>query len=58
MKPTDVIDKSMQHWNGTGFAVMEGILSDNGGEFSSEETREVASLLKLEVFTTTINSPF
>ena len=37
---------------------MEGILSDNGGEFSSEETREVASLLRLEVCKTATNSPF
>ena len=57
-KPTDVIDKIMQHWIGAGFSVMEGILSDNGGEFSSEETCEVASLLNLEVCTTAVNSPF
>ena len=35
----------MQHWIGAGFGVMEGILSNNGGQFSSEETREVARLL-------------
>ena len=39
-KPTDFIDKIMQYCIGTGFGVMEGILSNNGGEFSSEETRE------------------
>ena len=44
-KPTDAIGKIMQHWIGAGFGVMEGILSDNGDEFSSEETREVANLL-------------
>ena len=48
----------MQHWIGVGFGVMEGIISDNGGEFSSEETREVTSLLNLEVCTTAANSPF
>ena len=48
----------MQHWIGAGFGVMEGIIYDNGGEFSSEETPEVASLLNLEVCTTAANSPF
>ena len=37
---------------------MESILSDNGGEFSSEETREVASILNVEVFTAAAYSPF
>ena len=46
-KPTDVIDKIMQHWTGAGFAAMEEILSDNGCEFSSKETCEDVSLLNL-----------
>ena len=57
-KQTDVIDKIMQHWIGAGLGVTEGILSDNGSEFSAEETRKVASLLNLEVCTTAANSPF
>ena len=50
------IDSIMHHWIGAGFGVMEGILSENGGEFSSKEPREVASLLNLEVSTTAADS--
>ena len=56
--PSEVIEKIMIHWVGAGFGVMEGILSDNGGEFSSEETREVASILNVIVNTTAAESPF
>ena len=37
---------------------MEAIPSDNGGEFSSDEMREVASVLNVEVCTTASQSPF
>ena len=47
----------MQHWIDAGFGVMEGIISDNGVEFCSEETCEVTSLLNLEVCSTAANSP-
>lgn len=57
-KPGEVIDKIMTHWVGAGFGVMEAILTDNGGEFSSDETREVASILNVEVCTTAAQSPF
>ena len=40
------------------FGVMKSIMSDNGGEFSSEETRGVASVLNWEVCTTGAESPF
>ena len=50
----------MQLWIGTEFDVdvIEGILSDNGGNFGSEGTHEVASLLNLEVCTTDADCPF
>ena len=38
-KPNEIIDKIMTHWVGAGFGVMEGMLTDNGGEFSSDEMR-------------------
>lgn len=56
-KPSDVIDNIMNQWIGT-FGVMDEILSDNGGEFNSEETRDVASVLNLKVNTTAAESPF
>jgi len=37
---------------------MEGIVTDNGGEFSSEEMREVCSILDVETITTAAESPF
>ena len=36
---------------------MQGILSDNGGEFSCEEIREVTSILGVKLFTTAGYSP-
>ena len=57
-KPSEVIDKIMIHWVGAGFGIMQSILSDNGGEFSSDETREVTSVLNVEVCTTAAESPF
>ena len=47
----------MLHWVGAGYGIMESILTDNGGEFSSEETREVASILNID-HTTAAYSPF
>ena len=57
-KPSEVLDKIMMRWVGAGFGVMQGILSDNGGEFSAEEVREVASILNVQVCTTAGESPF
>ncbi len=57
-KPSEVIDKIMLCWVGAGFGVMEAILSDNGGEFSSEEMRGVCSVLNVETCTTAAESPF
>ena len=53
-----MIDKIIMHWVGAGSGVMEGIESGNGGEFSSAETREVASILNVIVNTTGAESPF
>jgi hypothetical protein len=57
-RPSEVIDKIMTCWVGAAFGVMEGIVSDNGGEFSSDEMREVCSILNVEKITTAADSPF
>ena len=57
-RPCDVIDKIMTCWVGAGFGVMGSILTDNGGEFSSDEMREVASILNVQTLTTAAESPF
>ena len=50
-----MIDKVMTNWIEV---LMKSIMTDNGGEFSSDETREVASVLGIEVITTAAESPF
>ena len=57
-KSSEVIDKIMTCWVGAAFGVMESILTDNGGEFNSDEMREVCSILNVEVCTTAAQSPF
>ena len=57
-KPSVIIDKIMLHWVGVGFGVMGAILTDNGGEFSADEMREVCSILDVFVNTTAAESPF
>lgn len=52
-----IIDKLIEHWIGV-FGVMEAILTDNGGEFNSEEMREVSSILDVRVCTTAAESPW
>lgn len=47
-KTTDLIDKIMSNWIGI-FGVMGAIMTDNGGDFNSEEMREVASILNVSV---------
>lgn len=56
-KTTEVIEKIMSHWIGI-FGVMGAIMTDNGGEFNSEEMREVASILNVMVCTSAGESPF
>ena len=52
-----IIDNIMKHWIGV-FGIMTAILSDNGGEFNSDEMQEVCSILNVEHCTTAAYSPF
>ncbi|CAC5357017.1 unnamed protein product [Mytilus coruscus] len=56
-KPTNVIEALMKNWVGI-FGVMGALMSDNGGEFSSDEMREVASILNVKVCSTARMSPY
>ncbi|CAC5360727.1 unnamed protein product [Mytilus coruscus] len=56
-KPTNVIEALVKNWVGI-FGVMGALISDNGGEFSSDEMREVASILNVKVCTTAGMSPY
>ena len=56
-RASDVIEKIMKCWVSV-FGVMGALLTDNGGEFSSDEMREVASILNIELHTTAAESPF
>lgn len=55
-EPKTIVDVIMRRWIGT-FGLMQGLLSDNGGEFNCDETREVASILGVKLFTTAGYSP-
>ena len=46
-KSSEMIDKIMEHWAGAAFGVMEAILTNNSGEFSSNEMREVARIFNI-----------
>ena len=48
----------LQHWTGAGWRVTEGIFFDNGREFNNDESREVASLLKVRISLTPAESPW
>ena len=56
-RSNDVINAILQHWVGI-FGVMGSIMTDNGGEFSSDEMREIMSILNVRVITTAAESPF
>ena len=56
-KPSDVIDALMERWISV-FETMGSIMTDNGGELSSDEMREVASFLNVRFFTIAADSPF
>ena len=56
-KPNDVMNALMQRWIAV-FGIMGSIMTDNGGEFSSDEMREVASILNVRLITTAADSPF
>ena len=55
-QPQESIDKIMGRWISI-FGIMNGLMSDNGGEFSCDEVREVASILNVRVHTTAGYSP-
>ena len=54
----DILEKIMQSWIGAAFGVMEGILSDNGGEFTADEIQEVRIILNVNIVTIGAESPF
>jgi transposase InsO family protein len=56
-KPEEVINSIIGGWIGV-FGIMRGILSDNGGEFSSDEMRDVGSVLNVILKTTAAESPW
>ena len=55
--PSDVVEAIMEKWIAY-FGVMEAILNDNGGEFSSDEIREVKAMLNIIDLTTGAESPW
>ena len=56
--PSEVVQAFMLGWLGSGYGIPEGILVDNGGEFTAEEIQEMTSVLNIKVNTTASNSPF
>jgi transposase InsO family protein len=56
-KPEKIIDALMREWVGK-FGVMGSLMTDNGGEFNSDEVREITSILNIKLCTTSGQSPF
>lgn len=56
-KPQAVVDKIITKWIAV-YGVMKKVLTDNGGEFSNDEVREVCSILNVDCKTTAAESPF
>ena len=56
-KQGNIIDALMTQWIGK-FGVMKALVTDNGGEFNSDETRENTSILNVQLCTTGGESPF
>lgn len=56
-KTSTIIDKIMTNWVAV-YGVMQAIMSDNGGEFNSDDMREIASFLNITVNTTAGESPW
>ena len=46
-KPGNIIDALMTQWIGK-FGVMKALMTDNGGEFNSDEIRELTSILNVQ----------
>ena len=55
-RPSDIIDAMITHLIGI-FGKMKSVLTDNGGEFNSDELREVRPTLNIQVCTTSCESP-
>ena len=49
-KPGNIIDALMTQWIGT-FGVMKAIMTDNGGELTSDEMREITSISSINNWT-------
>ena len=56
-RSSEIINALKQKWVGI-FGVMGSIMTDNGGELSSDEMPEVMSILNVRVITTVAESPF
>ena len=56
-QPQLVIDNLMKRWISV-FGRMNSLISDNGGEFTAEEFKEVASLLGVKLLTTAAEAPY
>ena len=56
-KPSNIIDNLMTHWIGK-FGVMGALMTDNGGQFSSDGMREITSILNIQLRTTAGESTF
>ena len=56
-KPANIIDVLMTQWIGK-FGVMRALMTDNGGEFNSDEMREITSVLNVQLCTTSGESPW
>ena len=54
--PQLVIDNLMKRWIAI-FGTMKGLMSDDGGEFTADEMKEVASMLGVRLLTTAAESP-
>lgn len=54
---SNVIDALMKNWVGM-FGIMRALMTDNGGEFNSDETREITSMLNVHLYTTAGMGPF
>ena len=55
-RPSDVGNALMQRLIGV-FGIMGSTMTDHGGEFSSDEMREIMSILNVKVITTVAESP-
>lgn len=54
---SNIIDKIMKEWVSI-FGIPNKMLTDNGGEFTSDEMREVTSLLNIVKYTTGAEAPW